>query len=513
MAGGGKIRLAILGVSGVAIFSKIFGLLREMVIADKFGTSHEYDLFLIGVAAPSFFQMVLANATNYIMVFFLSKNLTDTQDGTNWRSFWKAFNSLLVISLLLGGLIALLAPVLVRLIAPGLSVEDFGHGVFYCRAVSILIVLCFIESLVRSALNVKKIFVYPALGSIILNLSIIVIISLFAGRLSVVSLLLALFLGHLLQIIFLLFKLSEFRLARDFEFKFFDKEVAKILNVGGIVILVELLIRSYFLIDRHFASDLEPGVVSALSYAGLLALLPASVVGGSIASVTFPYLSERGSREQIPEFANLLHKTIRFSLVVGIPCSLFYIMFAKELTAAAFFRGAFDLNSLQLTSQVLVYMSPYLLFVFFTPVFLQACYSAARHRAVLLIAVVAIGMKVALTGLFKNLFGFRGIAISITTVEFLTMAMMTYILIHNKRMISLKDLALTAGKTLIISLPIIGLSLIFRNFPEFSMHMELMSKFRVIPAAVASFIIFIGLGYWMKLDEVRALIGYLKGVS
>ena len=46
------IRQAIIGVSGIAIISKLVGFLREMVIAERFGTSQEYDIFLLAVSAP-----------------------------------------------------------------------------------------------------------------------------------------------------------------------------------------------------------------------------------------------------------------------------------------------------------------------------------------------------------------------------------------------------------------------------------------------------------------------------
>jgi len=503
--------MAVLGVSGIALFSKAFGLLREMVIADKFGTSHQYDLLLIGIAVPSFFQMVFSNATNFLIVPFLSRRFKENQNREDWGGFWKAFNTLFVMSLLLGLIVALGAPALVRLIAPSLSNADYTLGVFYCRVISVLISLGFVEALLRSALNVKKIFVYPAIGAIILNLSIIIIISILANELSVSSLILALILGHLLQVIFLSLKLAGYGIGKYFELKILDKDVLHIARVGGIVILVELLIRSYFLVDRHYASNFEPGVVSALSYAGLLVMLPISIVGASLASVTFPYLSEKCGNDDIPDFANLLHKTVRFSLVIGIPCVIFYIMFARELTAAAFFRGAFDLRSLELTSRILIYMSPYLLFLFFTPVLLQTCYSVGHQKAVLLIAIITVTAKVVLTGLFSRIFGFRGIALSISAVEFIMLGLMCLVLIRDKRLYGSRDLLMIAAKAILISIPIIGIGLLFKGLPEFARNMDIISRFRVVPAAIISFIIFMGLGYLIKIDEIHAIVGYFRG--
>ena len=44
-----RLRTAILSVAWVVFVSKILGFLRGMVIADKFGTSAQYDLYLIAV--------------------------------------------------------------------------------------------------------------------------------------------------------------------------------------------------------------------------------------------------------------------------------------------------------------------------------------------------------------------------------------------------------------------------------------------------------------------------------
>ncbi len=72
------IRQAIFGVSGIVIISKLIGFLREMVIAERFGTSQEYDIFL-------------------------------------------------------------LAPYLVRMTVPDLDGENLSRGIFYYRAISLAV--------------------------------------------------------------------------------------------------------------------------------------------------------------------------------------------------------------------------------------------------------------------------------------------------------------------------------------------------------------------------------------
>ena len=52
-------RSAVFAVAAVVFLSKILGFVREMVIAGKFGTSFEYDLYLVALILPALAYGVL----------------------------------------------------------------------------------------------------------------------------------------------------------------------------------------------------------------------------------------------------------------------------------------------------------------------------------------------------------------------------------------------------------------------------------------------------------------------
>ena len=512
MSGNVGIRQAIFGVSGVVLISKLLGFIREMVIAERFGTSLQYDIFLIAIAAPIFFNLVIVHSANYLTVPFLSRKSTDFAENSDWREIWSVFNSLLAVVLLLIGLIIIAAPHLVKLIGPNLEGEELRKGVYYCRAISALVFFGFLESFLRSALNVRKQFVYPMMGTIILNIVVISVIYLFSAKLSVGAILLGLLVGSFFQVIFLFLKFTNRGIFGYFSLKIFGPEVRNLLAVGGAIVAVELLMSTYFLIDRYFASNSIEGVVSALNYCSLLVMLPVSIVGYAISAVTFPYLSERSEKIQSKEFASLLHSALTMALVIGLPCGMFYLVFPRELTAAVFFRGAFDLNSLEITSRILITLAPYLVCLFLYTILLQSCYSSGRQKTVLMIALASIFLKFILTGLLIKLLDYPGIGLATSIVQTITICLLIAILVRDNRLTDIGKLGITAGKVIVASMPILVLAYFYKSFPDFAHGMSLVSKLRVIPAGIIAFSGFIFIGYFINISLVRDMFGRLPRI-
>nr|MBN2278434.1 polysaccharide biosynthesis C-terminal domain-containing protein [candidate division Zixibacteria bacterium] len=505
------IKQAILGVSGIVIISKLLGFLREMVIAERFGTSREYDIYLIAIAAPVFLNMVISRATNFLTVPFLTRQASsNTSDISGRRAIWSAFNSMILVVFLIILLVAILAPYLVSAVGPGLDGEELARAVFFCRIISVMLLLGFLESFLRSALNVKKNFVYPVVGTIVLNITVITIIYIFSGRWSVAAILYGLLIGMVLQIIFLILKAFNFGQLKYFNLNIFGGEIKKVLGVGGILILVELVASTFFLIDRYYASGMIEGVVSALNYSSLLVMLPINIAGFAIASVIFPYLSERADYKSKNDFASLLRTSLGLALTIGLPCGIFYVLFAAELTAAVFFRGAFNAYSLEITSRILATMSPYLVFMFLYTILIQACYAVNQQKKVLLISILAFVLKFVLTGLFKTWFDYPGIGAATSVVSGTTICLLLLVLVRGGNLTGLASMSSLIARILLASLPMVLIALFYNSLPGFYGGMSLVSKFRVIGAGALSFLFYIGIGYLVKIDEIRSALTSLK---
>ena len=136
-----RLRTAIFGVVGVTLISKVLGFLREMVIADRFGTSADYDLYLIAIMMPALFYGVLNYAGFYLLVPYFTRKLQNTDDDISWRSMWPVINFVMMTAVGLALLIALSAPLVMRIWAGDFSDVDYARVVWYCLLVALIVVL------------------------------------------------------------------------------------------------------------------------------------------------------------------------------------------------------------------------------------------------------------------------------------------------------------------------------------------------------------------------------------
>jgi len=290
---------AIFGIAGVVFLSKILGLFREMVIADRFGTSAEYDLYLIAIILPALAYGVVNFASYYLFVPYLTRafeHSEDTDQSRGWRAAWPLLNAALLAALIITLLMILSAPWLMKIWAGGYSPEQYATIIFYSRLTALMVLLGTSEAFLRAILNVKKIFTYPAAGPIIFNLLSILCIVVLAGRISVGAIAVGLLVGLFIQNVYLFLRLITFKVGKTYRFVFTSEELKALWATAGVLLLIELLNRSYFMIDRYFAPRFGEGIVAALNYSQVLVQLPDAVVGFAIASVLFPLFSKSDYR-------------------------------------------------------------------------------------------------------------------------------------------------------------------------------------------------------------------------
>ncbi len=418
----GRIRTAVFSVAGVVFLSKVFGFLREMVIADKFGTSADYDLYLIATILPALFYGILNYAGFYLLVPYFSRRLAQRQGGDsdeNWRSIWPVINVNVVASLTVTIIIVLAAPLVMKIWTGGFSDAMFARVVFFSRITAVAIVLGTTEAFIRAFLNVKKIFVYPAAGYIVFNLFSITSIILLYQRLSVGAVAFGWIGGLFLQNLYLLARLRGFEPFKGFRQTLYNSDVRTLLSTAGFLFAVELVNRSYFMIDRYFAVDFGEGVVSALNYSQVLVQLPDAIIGFAIGSVLFPMFSESfeagGSR-----FGVLYRKTVSLAVLLAVPLAVVFYVNAEEIIYLVFFRGVFDAESVAITSAVLRPHALSIVALFVVSTSIRACYAGNWARQVLTFTIMLFVIKWVATALLSRWFGYSGItaATSLALIAF-----------------------------------------------------------------------------------------------
>ena len=345
---------------GGNVLGRLFGFLREAVIANYFGTSAILDLFLIAAIIPEILTFVIFAALP-TSVIRTSPSADQSDAAGESALFWKGLYACAAFFGVLSAALYLARFPLIDWIAPELTAEN---AVVAARLLTLLAPFVFFRSLeayFRAWLFRRKHFVAPALSPFVIDAVIIMWIWLGYETLNIESLAygwlaasVVLFLAHAIAVGVIL------KPGRP------DNKcgvtVGPLLRMTLAVMAVESLSLLYPAIDRYLAVRyLGEGEIAALRYALFLSQVPPGMLVVTFAAAAFPWISDMAAT-QPEKLVSFYRETLRLVVYVMVPMAAGLVVFAPEVVSVAFRRGAFDQQSVMLTSGPLLFYSLGLIF-------------------------------------------------------------------------------------------------------------------------------------------------------
>ena len=400
-----------LGIMFLVLLSKAIGFFREIIVAHRFGTGLDYDVYLIAITVPMALFTLISGLSN-LFIPVCSAIQADGDFRERVKRLWADFNGAILAAVVLSAFICLSAPTLLPFLAPGLEAENYSRAVFITRVATVLIVLSMLETCFRSILNAEKKFAAAAFGPVIANAVLVGILIALAHRLSVLALLYGTIAGIAVQVIILLLAVRSTAVAQRFSFQLWHSGTGQFVTAAGLIMLIEAASQAYALVDRYFASSMPAGVVSALGYAYVLFHLPVSVVAFALATVLFPYLADSLEKGDRSESGRLLTRGIEVSLLLAIPFTMIFFVFSRELVTVIYQRGAFTASSAAATSELIDFFifgitGQFLLWLLF-----RAYYAARKYRLLIINVVILIIIKMAASWALAPSMGAIGLAVA-----------------------------------------------------------------------------------------------------
>lgn len=122
----------------------------------------------------------------------------------------------------------------------------------------------------------------------------------------------------------------------------FDRAFLSYLWVAAPLMLGQSLLTVDEWYERWFGALLEPGTVAHLSYARRLMLVPVAVVGQAIAAAALPAMAHLWAQRKTEELDSLVLRTLQTGIALAVFCAAAFFLFAGEIVALVYERGAFD---------------------------------------------------------------------------------------------------------------------------------------------------------------------------
>ena len=356
-----KTSLSAIAVMICTLISRILGFVRIAVIGAFFGASGEADVLNSVFSIPNNLRKLMAEgalSTSFIPV--LSESLVrGKKSDTTLRLVRNilAFQALILIPLCILSVIFsdfLISTILLDFDDPylnSLSVSLFRWFINYIFLISI-------SAALMAVLNSRSYFFIPAVTPLLFSVSVITSIISLYKTLGIFSMAVGVLSGGLLQVLFqlpLFYKLG-YDLKPDFNFK--SSYFKKIMKNWGPVAATASVFTINQQIAVRFASGLDTGSTSALSYALVFWQLPFGIFSASITTVLFPKMSKFRAEGDTDSLLSTVSTGMRNLMCLLIPSGVFLFFLGPELISIAMQRGFFRPENTELTSLVLKGYAP-----------------------------------------------------------------------------------------------------------------------------------------------------------
>jgi len=347
------------GVVGIAtMISRIFGFIRDMVVAALFGASWIYDAFLIAFRIPNLLRRLIGEGSltvSFVPVFTEYLRNKSRQEALELAHV--AFTLLSIILVVISILGVLLAPLIVALQAPGFiqTPDQFALAVFLTRLMFPYIFFMSLVALCMGILNSFRHFAAPALSPVILNISMIAAALLLRDYFAepITALAIGVMIGGVLQLAMQWPFLSKFKVKFKFNFNWQHPGIKQMTVLLFPAILGAAVGTINVFVGNVLASFLPKGSVSYLYYADRIMELPLGVFAIAIGTASLPSLSEHALQGNREALKSTLSFSMRLMLFVTIPAMVALMALNLPIISVLFQRGAFDAQATVLTAQAL----------------------------------------------------------------------------------------------------------------------------------------------------------------
>lgn len=351
-------------VSAMTGISRVFGLVREMLMAHFFGTSTLQSAFVIAFRIPNLFRRLFgegALGAAFIPVF---AEIERTEGKAAAQRFFARILGLLLC--LLGFLVGLG-------ILASYGIEEYcGEASRWSEAMPLMrimlpyAVLICIVAIVSAVLNVRDRFAVASLTPVVLN--IVWILALVGvcpflpdtGYWRIGAVCWGILLAGIIQIFFQVPELRKvgFRLQFIFSGWTSSPYIRKVLLQMGPASLGIALAQINICIDGWLAFYGASWAPSALEYADRIIYLPLGLFGTAFATVLLPTYSRQVANQDYTDMVKTLEHALKTLAVVMAPMVFGLMFLATPIVEVIYRRGAFTEHSVICTARAVMAYAP-----------------------------------------------------------------------------------------------------------------------------------------------------------
>lgn len=513
MAGKKVIKSSII-VMVLIILGKVLALVRDALIAAKFGATYVTDIYNFALG-----MVYLLTTVSYgLTTTFIPLHTEYIQKGSK-KDRNKFVNNVINLSSIFTIIIMVLFIVFSKYI-----IYVFGHGfgndpkvfstaVEINRIMMLSLIFVSLQSVVTGVLQAHKEFYEPAAMAMVSNIVYVIYLVFLTNKFGIKGFAIATVIGFFMQFLINIPKYK--RLGYKYE-RIVDIKDSKILNMFklmGPVIISTSVVQLNTFVNRSFATNIFFGAVTVLDCANKINTLAYEVFAIGIAMIVYPTLSELAVKEDKTEYKKALGKSISIIMLIMVPASVAIAVLRDPLITVIFKRGAFDNEAAKLTASALLFYSPAMIAYGVRDILNKAFYSIKDTKTPMINSFIGIIMNIIINIIIMKYMKVSGLTLATTISAIVTTILMALDLNKKLKGIELKKMWNSFLKILFSS-AIMGVTLFFVNKVVMFRFGTVDEMRGSLISLIISFILgcityFISL-YFVKIEEYKYLIESIR---
>ena len=359
-----------------AFLSQVLAFLRDRLLAHIFGAGLELDIYYAAFRIPDFIFITVASVVSLsvLIPFIIEK---DAEGKDKLKEFVNGVFSFFGLLIAVVSVVAyFVMPTVVTLLFKGMTSEALEQVVLLSRLMLLSPIILGFSNLFGSLTQAYNRFTLYALAPLLYNLGIIIGIVVLGERIGIsgvaVGVVLGAFLHALIQVPFVV----KAGLFPKFTPRFDPALIGKIVKISFPRTITLSMSSITLLFLTSFASLMQEGSISVLTFSINLESVPLSLIGVSYSLAAFPTLSRSFRENNMKAFMEQMALTTRFIVFWSLPITALLIVLRAQVVRVILGTGMFGWEETRLTAAALALFVLSSVFQCLILLFMRGFYSA-----------------------------------------------------------------------------------------------------------------------------------------
>lgn len=492
----------------ITVVSKIFGFLRDAIMANYYGTGMVAGAFTLANQIPAvvFTFITMGVSTGFIPTY---KKIEEKDGYLIADKFTSNLGNVsVVIGVALLVILEVFAAPITRLFGWNLEAEPFVLSVTFFRITIISIVAVCLATVYRGYLYTKDSYIVPQLQGFILNFVIIIAIILSSKLNNIYILPVGLCIATMAQYILYIPAVKKLKFKWTKGINFNDQYLKSMLKMAVPVIFGVSITTIGTVIDKSLATifNAERGI-AMVNYASRMNELVNGIVVVSVATVAYTALSNDFVSRDMKKFKNTILSSLNSMNILIYPAMVGLIVFAEPIINLAFNRGQWRPEDTMIVAPTLKYYALGIAAVAVRDIFSKAFYSMGDTKTPTINAVIMLVVDVTLSFGAAKLIGIPGLALG-TSLGAVIGALLLIFLLRKRigKFENIKSFLIENAKMIFSSIVMGVVAYIMFNL----VTPILGENFGLVVVMVIAVLIYFTLVYILKVEEFRTLLDGFK---